>query len=110
MRRIGFILAVLALAWAGGLFLFIAELPKLGDAADVKADAAVVYTGTGGARIATAMSVLSRGAAKRLLISGVNPETTRASLAALWQGDMAGFDCCVDLGVEAVTAERSADC
>ncbi|MBI1366180.1 MAG: YdcF family protein [Alphaproteobacteria bacterium] len=108
MRRILITILVLALAWGGGLLVFIAHVPRLAGPPDVKADAAVVYTGTGGARIATAMAVLASGAAKRLLISGVNPETTRTSLAALWRGDMADFDCCVDLGVEAKSTEGNA--
>lgn len=100
VRRIGLGIAALALIWAAGLLMFLAFLPKQQDNA-ARADGIVVYTGIGGARIATAMTLLDEGAGQRLLISGVNPEISRDEVAKLWPGDAAGFDCCVDLGLEA---------
>lgn len=108
MRRIVLSFLVLALAWTAGLFVFIASLPEPASKTDVAADAAVVYTGVGGSRISTGMDVLARGDAKRLLISGVNPETTRAHISQMWSGDAKAFDCCVDLGVEAKSTRGNA--
>lgn len=108
MRRTLFSILALALFWAAGLLIFLSALPEPGAETDAAADAAVVYTGVGGARISTGMAVLARGGAERLLISGVNPETTRASLAEMWNGDAAAFDCCVDLGVEAKSTRGNA--
>jgi uncharacterized SAM-binding protein YcdF (DUF218 family) len=107
VQRIVLILLGLVFAWAIGLFLFISDLPNAGGPLQ-EADGAVVYTGLGGARITTGMDVLASGRAKRLLISGVNPETTRDNLAEMWPGDSAEFDCCVDLGLEARTTEGNA--
>lgn len=100
MQRILIGITALALAWAAGLAIFLASLPKP-SAKTARADGIVVYTGVGGARIATAMTLLGEGAGRRLLISGVNPEISRAEVAKLWPGDDAGFECCVDLGLEA---------
>jgi uncharacterized SAM-binding protein YcdF (DUF218 family) len=101
-------LLLLALAWAAGLALFIGKLPRT-PARDTLslADAVVVYTGDN-ARVSTAMALLSDGAGARLLISGVNPTTTKPQLAELWTGDPALFDCCVDLGPLARTTDGNA--
>ena len=100
MRRILVGIAGLALAWAAGLLVFLTVLPER-QAERAQADGIVVYTGVGGARIATAMELLGHGAGKRLLISGVNPEISREEVAKLWPGEADGFDCCVDLGHQA---------
>lgn len=100
MRRLLIFFAALALAWIAGLAVFLAVLPKA-PPATAHADGIVVYTGVGGARIATAMSLLDGGAGRRLLISGVNPEISRAEVAKMWPGEVEAFECCVDLGLEA---------
>lgn len=108
MRRIFLISMLVAAAWAIGLYFFVGGLPHASSAAAEAADGAVVYTGVGGARISTGMAVLMDGRAQRLLISGVNPETTRAHLAEMWPGDEEDFECCVDLGLEARSTEGNA--
>lgn len=100
MRRIFIGIAALALFWGAGLILFLGSLPKP-QTGPAEADGIVVYTGVGGARISTAMTLLGQGAGRRLLISGVNPEISRDEVAKLWPGEAAEFDCCVDLGLEA---------
>lgn len=92
---------MVSLVWLVGLAAFISTLPAPSADRPEAADAIVVYTGGGGARIIAGMSLLSNGAGERLLISGVHPATTRTNLSDLWDGDMALFDCCVDLGREA---------
>jgi uncharacterized SAM-binding protein YcdF (DUF218 family) len=69
-----------------------------GDAATdiAKADAIVVLTG-GEARIPEAIKLLAQGKGKRLLISGVNPITTRAELASLTPHSKELFRCCIDV-------------
>lgn len=108
MRRLLGSLFAIAMIWAIGLFLFIRAVPQASDAPVAKADGAVVYTGAGGARVTTGMTVLARGDVKRLLISGVNPGTSRAQLAEMWPGESDAFECCVDLGLEAQTTEGNA--
>lgn len=108
MRRLVGSLFALVMIWAIGLFLFIRGVPQASEAPPAKADGAVVYTGVGGARVTSGMSVLARGDVQRLLISGVNPGTTRAQLAELWPGEADAFECCVDLGHEARSTEGNA--
>lgn len=107
MQRLVSAILVMALAWAAGLLVFVANLPQPSTATPPPADGVVVFTG-GGDRVASAMSLLNDGAGKRLLISGVNPSVSRADLAQMWQGDPALFECCVDLGLEAQTTQGNA--
>lgn len=88
-----------ALALAG--FLAFSSLVN-GDAADDirAADAIVVLTG-GEARIPEAVKLLAQGKGRRLLISGVNPVTTRGELASLTPNSKRWFRCCIDVGQEA---------
>lgn len=102
MRRIVLGLVILALGWAVGLLVFVGALPApAATAAGDPADGVVVYTGIGGARVATGMALMQEGAGARLLISGVNPDNTREEVAKQWPGDPEAFECCVDLGLEA---------
>jgi len=71
------------------------------------ADAIVALTG-GADRITDAVELLYEGRARRLLISGVHPSTTRATLAAMVPDREDLFDCCVDLGHEALTTVGNA--
>jgi uncharacterized SAM-binding protein YcdF (DUF218 family) len=107
LQRLFYLLILAALAWAAGLFIFVAELPRPAAGSRPEADGVVVFTG-GGERVAAAMALLNEGAAKRLLISGVNPTVTRPELAELWPGEAATFDCCVDLGLQAQTTTGNA--
>lgn len=107
MQRLFYLLILAALAWAAGLFVFIGELPEPAAGTPPEADGVVVFTG-GGERVAAAMALLNDGAAKRLLISGVNPTVTRPELAELWPGEAETFECCVDLGLQAQTTTGNA--
>ncbi|WP_428407553.1 YdcF family protein [Hyphococcus sp.] len=108
MRRLIVVLTVTALIWAGGLVLFIGSLPRPSSAAPGLADGVAVYTGGGGVRISTAMAIFADGAGERLLISGVHPDTSAARLSDFWVGPKERYDCCVDLGREALTTEGNA--
>jgi len=108
MQRLLATIVLVSLVWATGFLWFISSLPH-GAPAPTTADSVVVLTGAGGERIPTAMSLIGKGAGKRLLISGVNPKTSREQMAALWPGDASGFDCCVDLGMKATTTQENAE-
>jgi uncharacterized SAM-binding protein YcdF (DUF218 family) len=66
----------------------------------VEADGIVVFTG-GSERIGRAVELLAAGKARRLLISGVHPETTQDVLQQKTRRSGRLFDCCIDLGREA---------
>ncbi len=52
---------------------------------------------------------MSEGRAKRLLISGVNRKVTREEMQRLLGLDAQTFNCCVDLGYEALDTVGNAD-
>ena len=66
-----------------------------------KADAIVVLTG-GEARIKAGVDLLARGQGQRLLISGVNQNTSARDLVRATGIDPERFSCCVDLGYTAL--------
>ena len=68
---------------------------------DAKADAIVVLTG-GYQRIDQAIELLRKGMGRRLLISGVHPTTTPAQIRKVTQSSPDLFECCVDVGYEAM--------
>ena len=98
------VLALILLAAAAGTagFLHFAETVASMEAPrDPKADAIVVLTG-GYQRLDHAIGLLKNGAGERLLISGANPATSGNLLRKLTQSSSALFECCVDMGYEAV--------
>lgn len=108
MQRLVLGVVLLGLLWAIGFALFIGALPPPSANLPAKADGVAVYTGGGGARIEAGMNLFAGGAGKRLLISGVHPDTTRTRLAEFWSGSTDLFSCCVDLGREAMTTNGNA--
>ena len=60
------------------------------------ADAVVVLTG-GSARIAEGLDLLAAEKGKRLLISGVNEDTSVEAIKAINTDHAALFDCCIDV-------------
>ncbi len=114
-RRDGGLNAALskALRWLGPLVLFglaafligfayfSEHISRLGEPQDVNAaDAIVVLTG-GQSRIEAALTLLERNKGERLLISGVNSGTSKATLRNALNADRGLFECCVDIGYEA---------
>lgn len=108
MRQLISSLTGLGILWAIGLLIFIAKLPTIESVVPDQTDGVVVYTGGGGARIVAAMSIFQEGKGERLLISGVHPDTSRARLSEFWTGTPERFDCCVDLGREAMSTKGNA--
>ncbi|ESR23906.1 YdcF family protein [Lutibaculum baratangense] len=73
-----------------------------------RADAIVALTG-GAARISDALRLLDEGRATRLLISGVNPDTTQDELKRVEPHRDQLFGCCVDLGYSALNTAGNAE-
>ena len=67
----------------------------------VRTDGIVVLTG-GPGRVARGIELMQAKAAKRMLISGVDPVVRPVELAVEYEVPKALFDCCVDLGRESV--------
>jgi uncharacterized SAM-binding protein YcdF (DUF218 family) len=96
----------LLVAYTLGFVLFALTLPRAPDTPP-RADGIVALTG-GDARLDAADKLLENHAAKRLLISGVNPGTTKADLKKIAHGGRR-FDCCADLGFRATSTHGNAD-
>lgn len=96
------LIAIVALVWLVGLFVFADRVRNLTPADEpARADAIVALTGPSAERVNAAVRLLEQGKGKRLLISGVNREVRRQELRALTPGSNRLFNCCVDLGFEA---------
>lgn len=116
-RPVGLRLAVIALlglviggviAFAIGFAHFVHTVASIErPIGNERADAIVALTG-GAERITDAIALLGEGRARRLLISGVHPGTTREALASMTpdHGDL--FFCCVDLGHSALNTVGNA--
>lgn len=96
---LGFILWILGFAWFG------AFLPQPLDGRTT--DAIVVLTG-GAGRLDRGLALLKDGAAKRMLISGVDRSVRPVELADRYHVPMRLFDCCVTLGREAIDTRSNA--
>ncbi len=101
LRWLGpFVLFGLA-AFLIGFAYFSEHVARLGEPSDIgPADAIVVLTG-GQSRIEAGLKLLERNKGERLLISGVNADTTKSALRNALGADKRLFDCCVDIGYEA---------
>lgn len=97
------LIAILAVGLLAGSFVrFSREVIYLEPpGGTLKADAIVVFTG-GSQRIDQGVKLLDEGAAGRLLISGVNPATTGKQIQRLTSAEPALFECCVDIGHDAI--------
>ena len=111
MRRILTAILVMAgmpaLVLAGGFISFTQSLATVAPKTPPRADGIVVLTG-GAARIDRGLTLLARDRGGRLLISGVNPTTTRSEIQANNTANAAMFDCCIDLDREARTTVGNA--
>jgi uncharacterized SAM-binding protein YcdF (DUF218 family) len=91
-----------------GFMLFAAVAMREPVDSAAAADGIVVLTGTD-SRIVEGGRLLKQGRAKRMLISGVNRQTSRTDLQRISGMDEASFQCCVDLGYEALDTIGNAD-
>jgi len=92
-------IAILIVGFLGFLG-FVYSLDRFEQPPETRADGIVAMTG-GAQRIGDAIDLLAKGYAKRLLISGVNENTSRDQIARLNPGQRRLFDCCVDLDYRA---------
>lgn len=99
------ILAAIVLIWALGFLAFAVSLPQPADR--VTTDAVIVPTG-GPGRIAQGLEVLDAGLAKKMLVTGVDPEVTPQEFAAQFEVDETVLDCCITLGFRAVDTRTNA--
>ncbi|WP_442753769.1 YdcF family protein [Methylocystis sp. JAN1] len=98
-----------ALGVVGGcLFLFVAgfvwfalSLARVEPRLTIKAEGVVVFTG-GSDRVLEAAGLFAHGQGKRMLITGVNRATRSSELARLLPLPRDLFNCCVDLGYQAL--------
>lgn len=98
--------ALLLLVYLLGYAVFVVTLPQ--PEGDRRTDAVVVLTG-GPGRIERGLDIVRRRQAGRMLISGVQRTVRPHELAAAHRTDQGLFDCCVDLGREAVDTRSNAD-
>jgi uncharacterized SAM-binding protein YcdF (DUF218 family) len=99
------VLAALFLIWIFGFVWFAMFLP--GPAGAQKTDAVVVPTGSGG-RIARGLDVLRKDEAKKLLVTGVDPEVKPGEFAAEYKVETQLMACCITLGSDAVDTRGNA--
>jgi uncharacterized SAM-binding protein YcdF (DUF218 family) len=85
--------------------LFVALLPR--PAGDSQTDGIIVLTG-GAKRIERGLELLSQRKAKRMLVSGVNLVVRRRDFLIQFRAPPRLFDCCVDLGQEAIDTRSNA--
>ncbi|KSB91430.1 hypothetical protein AS593_11200 [Caulobacter vibrioides] len=93
---------IVVMIWTLGLLAFTSRVERSTPAADPPvADGVVVLTGASNLRLEAATKLLEAGKGKRLLISGVNREATRADVQDVTKAVKPIYDCCVDLGFAA---------
>jgi uncharacterized SAM-binding protein YcdF (DUF218 family) len=100
LRALLFVCAVACAALLGGFLAFANGLPRTEQPTVMRADGIVVLTG-GASRIVDAVDLLAAGRGKRLLISGVHPNTTPNELTRVNPEFEKFLSCCTDLGHEA---------
>lgn len=105
MRRILALVMLGAAAWLIGFVGFIAGIPDQPPVNLRETDGIVVLTGAG-SRLNEAIALLAGGHGGRLLISGVNARTNdpelKQSLDLENRTDAELFDCCIDVGRQAL--------
>lgn len=100
-RLAGFV----ALAYAVGFLAFAVTLP--GPIGRLRTDAVLVPTG-GAGRIARGLEVLRSGEARKMFVSGVDPEVTQREFAQEFDVRAREMRCCVTLGFLAVDTRSNA--
>ncbi|OCC22867.1 hypothetical protein MB02_13905 [Croceicoccus estronivorus] len=99
------ILAALFLLWAFGFLWFAVALPA--PAGMRKTDAIVVPTGSRG-RIDRGLTLLRARQAKKMLVTGVDPEVKPREFAAEYKVEQRLMNCCITLGSDAVDTRGNA--
>lgn len=109
VKMTGIVALVVVVLAAAGFFRFAGTVAALTTPEKPpRADAIVVLTG-GYQRIERAVALLEQGAGQRLLISGVNPVTSGNEIRRTTNGSPLLFDCCVDIGHDAIDTVGNAN-
>ena len=95
------------LLYLAGFAYFAHKVSNISEDVPENADGIVVLTG-GPARIASGVKLLEEGKGERLLISGVHEATTPKALSAQIENSEKYFDCCIDLGKQALNTKGNA--
>jgi len=107
-RIVAAAVGVVLFAFLGGFVIFASSINRYVAAAESgRADGIVVLTG-GEHRLSEAARLLAEGRGKRLLISGANRMATREDLHRKSGLSPALFECCVDIGYDALTTSGNA--
>lgn len=108
-RALLFLLVLAVLGVLVGFLRFSSEIAALDNPQTAAtADGIVVLTG-GKARIETALDLLAQKKGRRLLISGVHPQSTPDAIRTAVGGKEEWFDCCVDIDRAATDTAGNAD-
>lgn len=108
LRRWGMIAVAVGLAaWLGGFVSFARTVQSLAPTKPPRTDGIVVLTGDRD-RLVAGLDLLAGGRAERLLITGVNPATRLADLAAALPADRRLLNERVDLGRKATNTAGNA--
>ncbi|MBK2451689.1 YdcF family protein [Escherichia coli] len=99
-------LSTLVIVWLLGFAAFMLSLGK--PLEGVSTDAIVVPTGSAG-RIDRGIKLIEAGAAQRMLVTCVARDVRPQELAAQYDAPRDLFDCCIDLGFEAVDTRSNAN-
>ncbi|WP_448501998.1 YdcF family protein [Sphingomonas sp.] len=102
LRLFSFVL----IAYALGFCVFLLAMGRPDD--ERRTDAIVVVTG-GPGRIDRGIELLAERRARRMLVSGVDPSVRPRELAAQHPGSRRWFDCCIDLGQEAIDTRSNGE-
>ncbi|MDQ0346464.1 YdcF family protein [Ancylobacter vacuolatus] len=95
------------LAVLAGFAVFVAGIEGREAQAGRRADGIVVLTG-GSERIVEATNLLLEGRGKRLLITGVHPDTTLDEIVRTVPATREALECCVELGRSALNTQGNA--
>jgi uncharacterized SAM-binding protein YcdF (DUF218 family) len=101
------VLALLVVAWAAGFVLFMMSIGTPLDPAR-RTDAIVVLTG-GAGRMDRGLALIGAKVARRMLVSGVDPDVRPIELAVRYKVPARLFSCCIDLGHAAVDTRSNAE-
>jgi uncharacterized SAM-binding protein YcdF (DUF218 family) len=107
-RWFALVLGAAVLAFAAGFVLFARAVAHYAPTANERADAIVVLTG-GELRVGAGARLLREGRGAKLLISGVNRQTSAEELKRVSGLPDRLFACCVDIDYEALTTSDNAD-
>jgi uncharacterized SAM-binding protein YcdF (DUF218 family) len=108
MRWVAVSLLVLVLMLVVGFLSFVRLINSTHPGRAETADGIVVLTG-GASRVSKAIRLLAAGRGRRLLISGVHPETTEAMLGRVNPEARRLLTCCIDLDRNARDTIENAD-